>query len=960
MKKLLIPMLLLLPGAAMAQTATPGGVTAGLKLWLKANSGISTGAGNDVTLWAEQSRAGITGDFSTQNANIGMTGQNPPKYADGGINFNPHLVFSHTAVNSISSANAFVGTQLIDPYANTAFEVIRLRTMTNTGVWFKWQYNNSNANRFGNEVNNGGANAGKLRFDFRGVNNFSSSVIADRYVMASLGTTQAQNTIRLNGALDASVNYTTQAAFTAPAANPARITFGNEEYGDAYPTSIDMAEIIMFSRELTAAERNKVESYLAVKYGVTLDQSNLYANNYTSAGNTTIWNRSRNLPFVQNITGIGRDDADSLLQKQSRSINTAGLVTIYNGNYNGNTFPALNSGNATGFDVNNSFLLFGDNGGSLTLDRCFTGNPGFLRMNRAWKVQLTGSVPTVTLAARKLDLPAKTAFLLVSTDSAFTAANTRSYRLDTANGMLSRTVQLADSNYFTFASDSLLLRVITNSPLCVGGTIQLSTDGPPAGTYAWTGPAGFSSGVAQPQIPAAGTNNAGVYSVTATFNGCTFAPASAMVFVSQMPAPPKVVTPIRYCVDDTAIPLSATGQELRWYGVPSGGSAGTYTPPIPNTDREDSLSYWVTQSTNGCESIRTKQDVIVRSRPLGIIVAARSTICQGDLDTFLYAGNNTGALTYDWKAPIGRATILSGEGQGPVVVQFDSSGTINIRVQANNQGCIGREILFPVTVNPRPTANAIVKRDACVDELVDIALNQYSPQVTGFEWDFNDGYIQYGGTPGGPHGIRWNTPGDKIVALTSTAIGCKSFTSYDTVTVHTRPAARIIEMRSPNSCLGDSLLFQAEVQNPADTFRWYPERYFSGTITPTTWGVVPRNGFITLAVTSEYGCTGMDSAALELKPCCEIALPNAFTPNGDGRNDRFAIITQGHHQLSNFRIVNRWGQVVFETKNEREGWDGTFNGRPQDMGTFFYYLKFRCNDGDGSMMERQGEVILIR
>jgi gliding motility-associated-like protein len=716
----------------------------------------------------------------------------------------------------------------------------------------------------------------------------------------------------------------------------------------------------MFNRELTALERNKVESYLAVKYGITLDQSLLYGNNYTSASGTTIWTRARNVPFVQNITGIGRDDADSLSQKQSRSINAASLITIYNGSYNGTNFPSLNTGNANDFDANNSFLLFGDNGGSMVLDRCFSGNPSFLRMNRVWKVQKTGTVGTVTLAARKADIPPKAAFLLVSKDSVFTAALTTVYRLDTANGFVSKALQLADSNYFTFASDSLLLKLTTNTPLCVGSTIRLRTDGPATATYTWSGPAGFSSTIAQPDIPAATAANAGVYTVTATFNGCAFAPTSAIVQVSPMPAPPKVVTPVLYCVGDLAVPLTATGQELRWYGVPSGGAAGTYTPPVPVTDREDSMSFWVTQSNNGCESIRSKQDVIIRSRPQGIVLGSRSTICQGDTATFLYAGNNTNLLTYDWKVPIGRSVILEGEGQGPIVVQFDSSGVINVRFQANNRGCIGREILFPVTVNPRPSANAVVKRDACVNEIVNIALNRVSSEVTGFIWDFNEGDIRYGGTPGGPHGIQWSTPGDKIVGLTSTAIGCKSFTTYDTVTVHVPPTARIVGMRSANSCLGDSVAFEALQNSVNDTFRWYPERYFKGAPEPNTWGVVERNGFIRLEVSSEFGCRSVDSAQLNLQPCCEVALPNAFTPNADGRNDQFSIITQGHHQISDFRIMNRWGQVVFETKNEREGWNGTYNGREQDMGTYYYYLKFRCNAGEPRMMEQQGEVILIR
>lgn len=139
-------------------------------------------------------------------------------------------------------------------------------------------------------------------------------------------------------------------------------------------------------------------------------------------------------------------------------------------------------------------------------------------------------------------------------------------------------------------------------------------------------------------------------------------------------------------------------------------------------------------------------------------MASRSTVCQGDTAVFIYSGSHLSDLTYDWKTPVGRSLILDGSGQGPIIVQFDSSGVINVRVQVNNRGCIGKKILFPVTVNPRPSANAVVKRDVCVDEVVDVSLNRVSPEVTSFVWDLGVAEIRYGGSPGGPHGVQWKTP----------------------------------------------------------------------------------------------------------------------------------------------------------------------------------------------------------
>src|SRR5690606_16210281 len=81
---------------------SPGGVTGGNTLWLKANTGVTTNATNEVTLWAEQSGAAVTGDFSTQGAAINKPAHQPPTLLDNGINFNPYIVFNTTTTpNSI-------------------------------------------------------------------------------------------------------------------------------------------------------------------------------------------------------------------------------------------------------------------------------------------------------------------------------------------------------------------------------------------------------------------------------------------------------------------------------------------------------------------------------------------------------------------------------------------------------------------------------------------------------------------------------------------------------------------------------------------------------------------------------------------------------------------------------------------------------------------------------------------
>jgi gliding motility-associated-like protein len=105
-----------------------------------------------------------------------------------------------------------------------------------------------------------------------------------------------------------------------------------------------------------------------------------------------------------------------------------------------------------------------------------------------------------------------------------------------------------------------------------------------------------------------------------------------------------------------------------------------------------------------------------------------------------------------------------------------------------------------------------------------------------------------------------------------------------------------------------------------------------------------------------FGCRSKDSVFVIPKSCCIMNIPSAFTPNHDGENDRFRILNH-NIKLHNFSIANRWGQIVFQTCNLNDGWDGTFNGIQQDLGVYFYHILYEC---DGKQHEKKGDLTLIR
>ncbi|PZF74845.1 Ig-like domain-containing protein [Taibaiella soli] len=472
---------------------------------------------------------------------------------------------------------------------------------------------------------------------------------------------------------------------------------------------------------------------------------------------------------------------------------------------------------------------------------------------------------------------------------------------------------------------------------------------------------GLTGGLGDPNAPIPSTlvPTTTTFFVSQTINGCEGDRDSIKVTVLPKPAPPVVVTPISYCQYSTAQPVTATGTGLKWYAAPTGG-AGATVAPVPNTGYEDTISYWVTQTVNGCESDRMRLDVIVNYQPNGIITATSANICQYSLDTFNYFGNARPDAVYDWTSLFQKSTLMSGSGQGPVVVRFDSVGSITVRMRVDNKGCLSPEAAFTVNVSPAPVVRITSKAEACENEAVVVAMNYASIPVTKFTWGLDGGQIQYG-ADAGPLGVIWKTPGKHVVTLVATTDSkCQSLPTIDTVMVHPLPDARILGASATDVCSGDSVLLRGSLPDSGTVMTWSPVTQFGGMTEPDSQNVYAKvitSGSIKLTATNEFGCKASDSIMITAKPCCQIYFPDAFTPNKDGKNDLFRPITIGHHEISSFRVVNRYGQVVFETADEERGWDGSFGGVDQPIGTYYYYIKYKC---DGKYIEEKGEITLVR
>ena len=115
---------------------------------------------------------------------------------------------------------------------------------------------------------------------------------------------------------------------------------------------------------------------------------------------------------------------------------------------------------------------------------------------------------------------------------------------------------------------------------------------------------------------------------------------------------------------------------------------------------------------------------------------------------------------------------------------------------------------------------------------------------------------------------------------------------------------------------------------------------------------------VQLIVQDQMGCQDTTSEQITKLQTCNVSVPNAFTPNGDGKNDYLYPLNAYNTTNLEFQIFNRYGQLVFETRDWTKKWDGSLNGQPAETGTYVWMLRY--TDGSGKKISQRGTTILIR
>jgi gliding motility-associated-like protein len=478
--------------------------------------------------------------------------------------------------------------------------------------------------------------------------------------------------------------------------------------------------------------------------------------------------------------------------------------------------------------------------------------------------------------------------------------------------------------------------------VCNGGSTGSATvsvnGGTPGYVYQWS-PAGG--------VDSTATNlAAGTYTVNISdANGCT---SMQTVDISEPTVLTFFVSPTATICQSQSTTISATA---------SGGSAPySFAWSNSNTDSSQVVSPTATTiytvdvtDANGCTA--ATQSVTVNVYPiLNVTPNAPASICENQTATFsaLGGGGNGGPYNYTWSNGDTGATI-------PVVITQDTTLMVTI-----DDGCSPPvQQSISVVANQVPQVNFGPSYiNGCTPLIVDFTDSSTTDAGSMYVWNIGNGATSNQQN----FSYTYTTPGVYDISLTvTTPQNCtNSLTMQQVVEVFNLPDADFVTSNPVVDILQPYVDF-TNLSTDANTWQW---NFGDSTLDSTAFNPSHIYGdtgtyLVMLAVVSDHGC--LDTVYRKIKVTTEYALfiPSSFSPNGDGKNDKFYAYGSWITQFE-MVILDRWGSVLFRTNDINEPWDGTYQRNGNKCQSDVYVYKITATGPDKRSHQFVGHVTLWR
>jgi len=499
--------------------------------------------------------------------------------------------------------------------------------------------------------------------------------------------------------------------------------------------------------------------------------------------------------------------------------------------------------------------------------------------------------------------------------------------------------------------------------VCEREGTSFSASAPNAISYLWSGPNTFTMNSPNLTFTALTPSMTGIYTVTAGFtNGNLTCYNTNQTHLIVKPIIPFNLGPDRLaCSNEDLLLTGPSGATAyNWWGSTS-YTSNTQSLFVPSMNPSNSGIYVLEVDLNGCKTYDSI-NVRVLSPIVFTLTPSNRTVCKGDKVEFVVgAAQGSENYAYTWNPSI-YVTNPTGSVQAGEIL-----GTTIYNISAYDIACPNYVIQtgFTITVNQPPVPNLSLPKNNVCEPLCMLFNTGTQSNAELVTYDFGNGLVVQGDSinicvPAGEYNLKIYTVGNN---------GCKGIYDYQTpIVVYHKPGADFTwTPESPNTSNNQVTFLPTTKHGTTFTYNWQMTNSTNvgGVDTSTTRTpskIYDNNGKfpVMLEVTNEHGCIDTIFKIVVIDEDMNVYIPNTFTPNDDNINDVFnvkglGLKTEGYLM----EIFDRWGTLVYSTKDINKGWDGTVKGVKGADGVYIYNVRVIGGNGVGKK-EFKGHVSLLK